>query len=86
MRLFMEDATGVSVPIGVVTQYSRFHSNQALSRVKPYSALQQWERNPKVPLAFESRSDFLRKHELVPQITTQHERNPMLPTTTPQKP
>ena len=33
MRLFMEDATGVSVPIGVVTQYSRFHSNQALSRV-----------------------------------------------------
>ena len=31
--LFLEDATGVSVPIGVATQYSGFHSNQALSRV-----------------------------------------------------
>ena len=29
----MEDATGVSVPLGVATQYSGFHSNQALSRV-----------------------------------------------------
>ena len=33
LRLFLEDATGVSVPIGVATQYSGFHSNQALSRV-----------------------------------------------------
>ena len=31
--LFMEDATGVSVPLGVATQYLGFHSNQALSRV-----------------------------------------------------
>ena len=31
--LFLEDATGVSVPIGVATQYSGFHSNKALSRV-----------------------------------------------------
>ena len=29
----MEDATGVSVPLGVATQYSGFHLNQALSRV-----------------------------------------------------
>jgi len=29
--LFLEDATGVSVPLGVVTQYSGFHSNKALS-------------------------------------------------------
>ena len=29
----MEDAPGVSVPLGVATQYSGFHSNQALSRV-----------------------------------------------------
>ena len=33
LRLFMENATGVSVPLGVVTQYSGFHSNQALFRV-----------------------------------------------------
>ena len=31
--LFLEDATGVSVPLGVETQYSEFHSTQALSRV-----------------------------------------------------
>ena len=30
---FSEDVTGVSVPLGVATQYSVFHSNQALSRV-----------------------------------------------------
>ena len=33
LQLFMEDATGVSVPLGVATQYSGFHLNQALSRV-----------------------------------------------------
>ena len=31
--LFLEEATGVSVPLGVGTQYLGFHSNQALSRV-----------------------------------------------------
>ena len=33
LRLFMEDAIRMSVPLGVVTQYSGFHSNKALSRV-----------------------------------------------------
>ena len=31
--LFLEDATGVLVPLGVATQYLGFLSNQALSRV-----------------------------------------------------
>ena len=31
--LFLEDATGVLVALGVVTQYLGFLSNQALSRV-----------------------------------------------------
>ena len=33
LRLFPEDATGVSVPLCVVTQYLGFHLNQALSQV-----------------------------------------------------
>jgi len=33
LQLFFEHATGVSVPLGVSTQYSGFHSNKALSGV-----------------------------------------------------
>ena len=35
LRLFLEDAPGVSVPLRVVTQYSGFHSNQCRG-IRPY--------------------------------------------------
>ena len=56
----MEDATGVSVPLGVATQYSGFHSNQALSRVDgEIGVLGVVARPTRVPLEFHCETSLL---------------------------
>ena len=60
LRLFLEDATGVSVPLGVGTQYLGFHSNQALSRVDvEISLFGIVARSTRVPLEFQCGTSLL---------------------------
>ena len=54
--------------------------------MRPYSSLQQCERNAEVPLQCQKRSDFPEEARAGGEVDTQLEWNPRLTTTTPSKP